>query len=82
VVSATGFERVGDSGYVRKPVYLLKEVNSGWRSLAAVVGTGMYQDLRPIRFLGPEYRSNPIVRGSVELVSNNYEHVLGFLEYP
>ena len=78
----TGYERVGDSGYVRKPVYLLKEVNSGWRSLAAVVGFGTYQDLRPIRFLGPGYQPNPIVRGNVELSSNNYEHVLEFEEYP
>ena len=80
--TATGFEKIGDSGHVNKPIYLLKEVNSGWRSLAAVVGFGNYQELRPIRFLDPQYRSDPIVRGGVELASNNYEHVLKFEEYP
>jgi hypothetical protein len=80
--TTTGYEEVGDSGYVRKPIYLLKEVNSGWHSIAAVVGFGSYQDLRPIRFMGPAYRSDPIMRSGMELASNNYERVLTFEEEP
>jgi hypothetical protein len=61
-----GFEKVGDSGYVAKPVYVLKEVLSGWTSLAGVVGMGQGAGVRPIRYMGTEYRPNPIVRGHID----------------
>jgi hypothetical protein len=78
----TGYEKVGFSGNVGKPIYLLKEANSGWRSLAAMVGFGTYLELRPIRFLGPQYNPSPIMRGGIELTSSSYERVLNFEEYP
>jgi hypothetical protein len=64
--TSNGYERVGDSGYVAKPIYVLKEVIAGWTSLAGVVGLGQGAGLRPIRYAGTEYRSNPIMRGQME----------------
>ena len=76
--TADGFEKVGDSGYVGRPIYVLKEVNSGWKSLAGMVGLGQGAIMRPIRYQGTEYRSSPIVRGEVEGIPKNYEQHLGF----
>lgn len=64
--TSAGYEKVGDSGYVAKPIYVTKEVISGWKSLAGVVGLGDGAGLRPIRYAATEYRSNPIMRGYVE----------------
>jgi hypothetical protein len=73
-----GFEKVGDSGYVAKPIFVLKEVISGWTSLAGVVGLGQGAGLRPIRYTGTEYRSNPIMRGQMEIVPGNHGPVIDF----
>jgi hypothetical protein len=64
--TAEGYEQVGDSGYVAKPIYVLKEAIAGWTSLAGVVGLGQGAGVRPIRYMGTEYRSNPIMRGQME----------------
>jgi chorismate synthase len=68
-----GYENVGDSGYVAKPIFVMKEVNSGWTSLAGVVGLSHGSGVRPIRYMGTKYRSNPIVRGHVEITQSNHE---------
>jgi hypothetical protein len=73
-----GFEKVGDSGFVAKPIYVLKEVNFGWTSLAGVVGLGQGAGMRPLHYKGTEYRSNPIMRGHMELTSSNHGPVLQF----
>jgi hypothetical protein len=73
-----GYVRVGDSGYVAKPIYILKEVISGWTSLAGVVGLGQGAGVRPIRYMGTQYRSNPIMRGQMEFEpANHREPALG-----
>jgi hypothetical protein len=75
-----GYLRVGDSGYVAKPIYLLKEVISGWTSLAGVVGMGQGAGVRPIRYMGTEYRSNPIMRGNMETYeATHQEAAIGLL---
>lgn len=61
-----GFERIGDSGYVAKPIYLLKEVNFGWISLAGMVGMGQGASVRPIRYMGAGYRADPIMRAHID----------------
>jgi hypothetical protein len=74
-----GYQRVGDSGYVAKPIYILKEVVSGWTSLAGVVGMGQGAGVRPIRYMGTEYRSNPIMRGHIDTTqaATHQESALG-----
>jgi hypothetical protein len=73
-----GFEKVGDSGYVAKPIFVLKEVVSGWTSLAGVVGLGQGAGVRPIRYTGAEYRSNPIMRRHMEIAPGNHGPVIDF----
>ena len=68
-----GFEKVGDSGYVAKPIFVMKEVISGWTSLAGVVGLGQGAGVRPIRYMGTEYRSDPVMRGYVEINQGNHD---------
>jgi hypothetical protein len=75
-----GYKQVADSGLVRKPIYILKEINFGWHSLGAVVGLEAGASVRPIRFLGTEYRSNPIVRSTIGLSSQTSEQALEFEE--
>src|SRR5687767_7366188 len=48
--AATGYELVGSSGFVRKPIYVLNEIQAGWNTLAAVVGLGAGAGLVPIRY--------------------------------
>jgi hypothetical protein len=76
--TAEGYERVGDSGFVAKPILVLKEVNFGWKSLAGVVGLGQGAGVRPIHYMGTEYRSNPVMRRHMELTSSNHGPVLNF----
>jgi hypothetical protein len=73
-----GYEKVGDSGYVGRPIYVLKEVNSGWKSLAGLVGPGQGASTRPIRYMGTEYRSNPIMRGQMDITPSIQEQALTF----
>jgi hypothetical protein len=47
---SAGFELVGSSGLVRKPIYVLNERQAGWYSLAAVVGFGDSAGVVPIRY--------------------------------
>ena len=68
-----GYERVGDSGYVAKPIYVMKEVISGWTSLAGVVGMAQGAGVRPIRYMGSEYRSNPIMRGQIVVAKTGHD---------
>jgi len=75
-----GYKQVADSGLVRKPIYVLKEINFGWHSLGAVIGLEAGASMRPIRYLGMEYRSNPIVRSTIELSSQTSEQALDFEE--
>jgi hypothetical protein len=73
-----GYEKVGDSGLVAKPIFVLKEASLGWKSLAGVVGLGQGASVRPIRYMGAEYRSNPIMRGSMDVTQGNHEPALDF----
>lgn len=68
-----GYEKIGNSGYVRKPIFVLKEASSGWQSLAGVVGLGQGAGMRPIRYTGTEYRSDPIMRRHMEMTAGNHE---------
>jgi hypothetical protein len=80
--TSQGFEKIGDSGVVSKPIYLLRQVDSGWTSLAAKVGMGDGAGMRPIRFMDTEYRPNPVMRAFMELRSENYQRSLDFERTP
>jgi hypothetical protein len=43
-----------------------------------MVGLGQGAIVRPIRYVGTEYRSNPIMRGEVPAPQQNQEQALGF----
>lgn len=75
-----GYEAIANSGFVRKPIYLLKERNYGWQSLAAVVGFEPGKDLTPIRYKGKEYNSAPYNRMAVQLTSRTSDGALDFSE--
>jgi hypothetical protein len=57
---------------------LLKERNAGWKTLAGMVGLGQGAMMRPIRFTGTQYRSNPIMRAEVSLSETAFEQGLAF----
>lgn len=75
-----GFALVGSSGLVRKPIYVLKEANAGWHTLAAVVGLADRAGLVPIHFKQQEgtYRSAPHMNAQIELTSEATKQVLTF----
>src|SRR5580698_3283958 len=75
---SAGFTLVGSSGLVRKPIYLLNEVQDGWHTLAAVVGLGDEAAVVPIRFKQQEgaYRSTPYVNAQINLTSQATKQVL------
>lgn len=78
------FTLVGSSGMVRKPIYVLKEKQAGWNTLAAVVGLGNGAGLVPIHFKQQEgtYRSAPYMNAQIELTSQMTKQVLKFEEAP
>jgi len=80
--TSRGFQKVGDSGVVSKPIFLLKEANLGWTSLAGKVGAGEGAGMRPIRFMGTEYRTDPVMRAHMEITSQNYQRILDFEDAP
>jgi hypothetical protein len=82
--TATGYELVGSSGLVRKPVYVMNEVQGGWHTLAAVVGLGQHAGVVPIRFKEPQasYRSAPYMNAQIELTSRATKQALDFEEVP
>jgi len=77
-----GFTVVGSSGLVRKPIYLLNDVQDGWYTLAAVVGLGEEAGVVPIRFKQQQgaYRSTPYVNAQIKLTSQATKQVLEFEE--
>jgi hypothetical protein len=81
---SSGFILVGSSGLVRKPIYLLNEVQDGWHTLAAVVGLGDEAGAVPIRFKQQQgaYRSTPYVNAQIKLTSQATKQVLEFEEVP
>jgi hypothetical protein len=81
---ATGLELVGSSGFVRKPIYVLNEVQGGWHTLAAVVGLGDGAGLVPIRYKEEQgaYRRAPYMNAHIELKTAATKQVLNFEEAP
>lgn len=78
----SGFELVGSSGLVRKPIYVLNERQAGWHSLAAVAGFGNAAGLVPIRYKEQEgtYRRFPQGNAHMDLKSNDTKQALNFEE--
>ena len=81
---AMGFTFVGSSGLVRKPIYVLKESQAGWHTLAAIVGLGNGAGITPIRFKQQQgaYRSAPYVNAKISLTSQVIQQGLNFEEAP
>jgi hypothetical protein len=79
---AAGFELVGSSGLVRKPIYVLNERQSGWHSLAAVAGFGDAAGVVPIRYKEQQgsYRRSPQMNAHIELKSPDTKQALNFEE--
>ena len=81
--TATGFEHIANSGFVRKPIYILQETGNNWKTLAAVAGFGHAAGLVPIRFKSQiqGYRSTPVMNPHLELTAAMTERTLEFEEY-
>jgi len=79
-----GFTLVGSSGLVRKPIYVLKESQEGWHTLAAMIGLGNGAGIAPIRFKQQHgaYRSAPYSNAQISLNSQIIEQGLDFEEAP
>jgi hypothetical protein len=69
---------------VRKPIYVLKETQAGWNTLAAIVGLGNGAGLVPIHFKQQEgtYRSAPHMNAQIQLTSDATKQVLEFEDGP
>jgi hypothetical protein len=82
--AATGYELLGSSGLVRKPIYVLNEIQAGWHSLAAVVGFGNGGGVVPIRFKEQQgtYRTRPYMNAHIALEAASTMQVLDFEEVP
>jgi len=79
---SAGFQLVGSSGLVRKPIYVLNERQAGWYSLAAVVGFGDTARVVPIRYKEQQgtYRSSPQMNAHIDLTSAATQQALNFEE--
>lgn len=77
-----GYELVANSGFVRKPIYVLEEAQLGWHTLTAYVGFGNSERLVPVRFIGPMYNQAPYLRMQVKLTPEMTKEELNFLESP
>ncbi len=77
-----GYELIGSSGFVRKPVYVLNEAHGGWHTLASVVGLGDGAGLVPIRFKEQvrAYRSMPYLNPHLDLKAADTLQALNFEE--
>jgi hypothetical protein len=80
--ASAGFELVGSSGMVRKPIYVLNELQAGWHTLAAVAGFGNAAGVVPIRFKEQQgtYRSAPQMNAHIDLKSPATKQALEFEE--
>jgi hypothetical protein len=80
--TSAGFELVGSSGLVRKPIYVLNERQAGWHSLAAVVGFGDAAGVAPIRYKEQQgtYRTFPQLNVHIDLKSPDTKQALNFEE--
>ena len=82
--TSSDFTLVGSSGLVRKPIYVLKEKQGGWHTLAAIAGLGNGAGLVPIHFQQQEgtYRSAPYMNAQIELTTEATKQALEFQEAP
>jgi len=58
--TSAGFKLISDSTITREPIFILREVRSGWHSLSVLVaGGGAEAGQALMRFNGKQYPDNP-----------------------
>lgn len=60
--TSAGFKVISDSTITREPIYLLREVRSGWHTISVLVaGGGVEAGQALMRFNGKQYPGNPSI---------------------
>jgi hypothetical protein len=79
--TSQGYEVVSATTLAQRPIFVLKEVQFGWHSLAVTLGGfGREPGLALLRFDGKEYPSNAKLQNRIQLSAGMSLGALDFLE--